>query len=100
MTQSITTLISKEYALRLAREAVDATVSANYPSDGKVYVQYLDMHLREKFAEAPTESGEFLPPQPELDFCSRCHEHTIFTLNDGRLVSDCCGAGPVEVDPS
>jgi hypothetical protein len=38
------------------------------------------------------------PPQPELDFCSRCHEHADFTLLDGELVSTCCTARPVSVD--
>ncbi len=40
------------------------------------------------------------PPQPELDFCSGCHEHTEFEWSDEEecWTSVCCGARPVEVD--
>ena len=39
---------------------------------------------------------------PELDFCSRCREHTDFQWdNEGHTwLSVCCGAPPVEVDPT
>ena len=101
--QSITTLISLEEGLRRARVALDATVADAYPNDGKVYCAHLDTHLRRAFTEperlAPDD--DFLPPQPELDFCSRCHEHAIFTSDgEGGLWSDCCNAPPVEVDPT
>lgn len=39
------------------------------------------------------------PDKPELDFCSRCKEHTDFELDeDGSWVSVCCSASPIPVD--
>jgi hypothetical protein len=42
-------------------------------------------------------------PDPELDFCSRCHEHAEFVhdTDTGELLSTCCSAKPevVDVDP-
>jgi hypothetical protein len=39
---------------------------------------------------------------PDLDFCSRCHEHTDFELDETEeWLSVCCGASPVEMgEPS
>ncbi len=39
-------------------------------------------------------------PPPDLDFCSRCHEHTDFEWSGEEecWISVCCGARPVEVD--
>ena len=95
MTQSITTLISLEEALRRARVALDATVLEGYPKDGKVYCAHLDTHFRHVFAEPP----RYVPDEPELDFCSACHEHAEFVRDyEMQWESVCCGAPPVSVD--
>ncbi len=40
-----------------------------------------------------------IQPQPDSDFCSRCHEHTDFEQDeDGDLLSVCCSAQPVAMD--
>ncbi len=37
--------------------------------------------------------------QPDIDFCSKCREHTEFEMDeDGDLVSVCCGTVPMTVD--
>jgi len=41
---------------------------------------------------------ECYPAPPELDFCSRCHEHAEFGLLDGEWLSLCCSARPVSPD--
>lgn len=40
------------------------------------------------------------PFDPDLDFCSKCHEHTEFEQvdGDGEYLSVCCGAPVVEVE--
>ena len=36
---------------------------------------------------------------PDLDFCSRCHEHTEFEWDDvDGWLSVCCAAAPVILD--
>lgn len=37
---------------------------------------------------------------PEVEICSRCHEHTAFTRDedDGDWQSVCCGAQAISVD--
>jgi hypothetical protein len=37
-------------------------------------------------------------PAPDIDFCSKCHEHTSFRYDwdDEVWLSVCCGAGEVE----
>lgn len=63
--QSITTLISYEHALQMAREAVDAVVRVSYPADGKIYLTHLDTQLRVKFAEPELPCGLGAPePRP------------------------------------
>ncbi len=39
------------------------------------------------------------PSDPDLDFCSRCHEHTDFKWDEDEegWVSVCCTAKPVEL---
>lgn len=34
--------------------------------------------------------------QPDIDFCSKCREHTEFALVDEELLSVCCGYPPFE----
>lgn len=36
--------------------------------------------------------------QPDIDFCSKCYEHTEFVLINGELLSVCCGTLPISVD--
>ena len=105
--QSVTTLISVEEALRRSYEAVKAAAAEDYGHDGKVYVTYLEQHLQRAFAEPPHYVPE--PPQPwtiplqqpEIDICPRCGEHAEFVLDDDKLFeSVCCGARPIDVDPS
>lgn len=35
---------------------------------------------------------------PEVEICSRCHDHTTFEEEDGEWLSVCCGAPPIKVD--
>ena len=55
----------------------------------------------ESIKEIADADAEIRPP--DLDFCSRCHEHTDFELElgDGNVreewISVCCGALPVEM---
>lgn len=37
--------------------------------------------------------------QPELDFCSWCHEHAVFVKDENdHWRSECCDALPIPVD--
>lgn len=40
-----------------------------------------------------------IPHEPDIDFCSKCHEHTGWEWDeDGEeWLSVCCGAGEVEM---
>ena len=40
------------------------------------------------------------PDPPDLDFCSRCYEHTEFEWDDVDEIwlSACCAAMPINVD--
>jgi hypothetical protein len=37
-----------------------------------------------------------MQPDPDIDICSSCGEHTEF---DEEGKSDCCGAAPYDTDP-
>ena len=39
-------------------------------------------------------------PIPEIDICSRCHDHCSWWWDDTEWLSECCSAQPVEVDPT
>lgn len=39
-----------------------------------------------------------VPSVPELDFCSKCRDHTLFELVGGRWLSECCTASPISPD--
>lgn len=94
--QSITTLISLDEALRRAYEAVKATAAEDYGHDGKLYIGYLESHLRRAFAEPPM---ALVPEGPEIDACSQCGEHADWDRDEhGYWESRCCGARPVEID--
>ena len=38
--------------------------------------------------------------QPDIEICDNCREHCEFEENeDGEYTSNCCGAGPINIDP-
>ena len=49
--QSITTLVSLDHALAMAREAVAEAVKIAYPDPTKVYVAHLNEALERRFRE-------------------------------------------------
>ncbi|KKM07201.1 hypothetical protein LCGC14_1736350 [marine sediment metagenome] len=64
------------------------------PPERDVYQEHMD-----NSNDAALIKLENPPPEPELDFCSRCHEHADFELDeDNEWVSGCCGVQPVSVD--
>lgn len=49
-------------------------------------------------AGPPVQHREEPTRPPDLDFCSRCHEHTDFECDEvGDWLSVCCSAQPVEM---
>ena len=41
-----------------------------------------------------------VPAYPDIEFCSRCHDNAVFTLDfdETEWLSECCGARAIEPD--
>ncbi|KKM07197.1 hypothetical protein LCGC14_1736310 [marine sediment metagenome] len=89
----------------LENNLMEATGRADGDSQAALFeiVRYVRWEIPSRCHGSPEKVRAWLipeQPQPDIDFCSKCHEHTSFQYNwEGKeWLSVCCSARVVEME--